>query len=119
MVKQYKRAERVGELIHQEIYRILLRQISDPRLKQLTITKVKLSDDLRCARVYVTMMGDEEQISQTLLGLDKAKRFIRRELGHSLKLRCVPELIFKDDEAIAHGFHIDHVLQELKKKGEL
>ena len=119
MVGQYKRAKRVGELIHQEICRILLCQISDPRLKLLTITKIKLSDDLRCAKVYISALEDEEHLSQTMQGLNKAKSFIRGELGRNLKLRYTPELIFKLDESIAHGMHINQVLQELKRKGEL
>ncbi len=119
MARQYKRARRVGELIHQEICRILLRQIGDPRLKQLTITRIKLSDDLRCAKVYVSLLGDEDQISQAMQGLDKAKRFIRGELGRNLKLRYIPELTFENDESIAYGFHINEVLCELKGKGEL
>jgi ribosome-binding factor A len=119
MLGQYKRAERVGELIHHELCRILLRQVSDPRLKKVTVTRIKLSNDLRCAKIYVSVMEDEEQVSQTMQGLNKAKRFIRRALGRHLELRYTPELIFRRDDSIAYGMHIDQVLQELKAKGEL
>lgn len=119
MAEQYRRADRVAELIHQEMCRILLRQIGDPRLRQVTITRIRLSADLRCAKIYVSMLGDEEQISQTLKGLERAKRFIRGELGRNLKLRYTPELIFKWDGSLADSIHISQVLEELKGRGEL
>jgi ribosome-binding factor A len=116
---QYRRTERVGELIHQEMCRILLRQIGDPRLKQVTVTRIRLSNDLRCAKIYVSILGDEEQISRTMSGLKRAKRFIRGELGRNLRLRYTPELIFKWDDSLAYSIHINQVLQELRRKGEL
>jgi ribosome-binding factor A len=119
MAGQRKRAERVGELIHHEICRILLHEVHDPRLTGLTITEIKLSNDLCCAKIYVSSLEDDEQATHTMASLNKAKRFIRGELGRNLKLRYTPELIFIRDESIAHGIHISQVLDELKQKGEL
>ncbi len=116
MFGQKKRSERVGELIHHELSQILIRKVADPRLAGLTVTKIKLSSDLRCAKIYVCLMGDEEKATNALEGLNKAKGFIRGELGRNIKLRYIPELIFKWDDSVDYGFHIDHIIDEIKNQ---
>ncbi len=113
----YTRSERVAELIHREVARIILQQVNDPRLQSLTVTQVKLSPDLRVANVFVSSMGNEAQ-EQALQGLGRAHNFIRRELGHNLKLRYTPQIVFKWDDSVEYSLHITEVLTGLKKDNE-
>jgi ribosome-binding factor A len=94
---------------------LLLRQLHDPRIGFTTVTAVKMSPDLRFARVYVSVYGDAEARKKTLQGLHAATGFIRKELGHQLKLRYTPEIVFEYDESVEYGAHIEEVIQQLKK----
>jgi ribosome-binding factor A len=107
-----QRTYRVGELIQQEISAIILRGLRDPRVGFVTITSVDVTSDLRYAKVYFTVMGEDSDASETQQGLDSAVPFLRRELGKRLKLRHVPELVFKYDTSISYGNHIESLLKE-------
>lgn len=111
----YKRADRVGDLIRTELADILLRKIKDPRAGAgfVTITDVKVSDDLKHARVLVSIYGDEDARKETLKGLMSAKHFIRAELGKRLKMRSTPELSFYFDESIERGADMLDKLRKL------
>jgi ribosome-binding factor A len=114
----FKRADRVADLIRMEIADILLRQIGDPRLKKVTVTDVKVTDDLRLAKLYFVEMGENILGDDTKEGLAKAAGYLRRELGKRLQLRHVPELMFLHDESFAYGDRIERLLagiQEEKK----
>lgn len=111
----YSRRQRVSELILREISQILLRQISDPRLQNVTINKVNLSSDLRVAKVFVSNLPQGEDKEQILGTLYKARNFIRGELGHHLKLRFTPEIVFKWDDSAAYSVHISEMLDSLDK----
>jgi ribosome-binding factor A len=113
----FKRADRVADLIRTEISDILLRQIRDPRIHTVTITGVKVTDDLRLAKIYFVELAQEVIHAETLQGLEKAKGFMRRELGKRLQLRVVPDLIFKEDSSFAHGTRIERLLTELRREG--
>ena len=117
MLKRFKRSERVAELLHKEISNILLLEIKDPRIQDITLTHIQLSDDLKHAKIYVSVIGDEKKKSNTLAGLLCAKGFIRRELGSRLRLKYLPELVFMIDRSIEHGVHIFELLEEIKKNG--
>lgn len=111
----FKRSERVGELMLEEISTLLLREIKDPRIGFVTLTRVQVSDDLRYAKVFVSILGTlEQEQSQTLQGLQSAAKFMRRELGRRLRLKYVPELTFHLDKSIEYGVHIAKVLEEIK-----
>ncbi|MDD5711334.1 MAG: 30S ribosome-binding factor RbfA [Smithellaceae bacterium] len=110
---EFKRADRVADLIRTELAEILLKEVRDPRISSLTITGVKLSDDLRVARVYIVEMGKDSLDEQTAAGLKKATGFLRRELGKRLMLRHVPEIIFTLDRSFAYGSRIDRLLNEI------
>ncbi len=112
----YKRAERVGELIHREICRILLEQVKDPRINALTVTRIELSKDLQVAKVFVSLIGDDRQKTAAMRGLESAKKYIRRELGQNLELRYTPELIFRYDESLAYSQHMQEVIEQLKQQ---
>ncbi len=99
-MKTYKRAERVKHVIQEELSRILQRDVKDPCVKFVTVTNVKLTDDLREARVLISIMGEEQDRESVLSGLQRATGYIRRELGHRLKLKYTPAIIFAFDESL-------------------
>ena len=109
----FKRAQKVGELILEEVSNILLREIQDPRIGFVTITHVKVSDDLRYAKVFVSVMGEEEEKKNSLEGLQSASGFIRKKLGARLQLRCVPELVFSLDDSMEKSAKILTILSKL------
>jgi len=98
-MKTYKRAERVKHVIQQELSRILQHDVKDPRVKFVTVTNVKLTDDLREARVLISIMGEEQDRESVLSGLQRATGYIRRELGQRLKLKYTPAILFAFDES--------------------
>ncbi len=107
-----QRTYRVAEQIQKEISEIMLRGLRDPRVGFVTITSVDVSSDLRHAKIFFTVMGEEADAEKTQQGLDSAVPFLRRELGKRMKLRHVPELVFKYDTSIAYGSHIEALLKE-------
>lgn len=113
----FKRADRVADLIKIEISDILLKQVRDPRVGAITITGVKVTDDLRLAKVYFVEMARETIHAETLAGLEKATGFLKRELGKRLQLRFVPDLIFKADKSFAYGGRIERLLAEIRQEG--
>ncbi|QKG84559.1 30S ribosome-binding factor RbfA [Kroppenstedtia pulmonis] len=109
------RASRVGEQVKKELSHVLQHEMKDPRIGFVTITAVEMSGDLQQAKVFISVLGDEEQKRQTLDGLDKAKGYLRTEVGRRIHLRHTPELIFKFDESIEHGQHISKLLEEVNR----
>lgn len=107
------RSSRIGELLQTEVADLLLRQLKDPRLRMATVSRVEVSADLRHACIYISHMGSEEEQKAALEGFRRAAGFIRGQLGRQLKLRYVPELVFKLDTAIAYGVRISRLLHEL------
>jgi ribosome-binding factor A len=108
-----RRQRQVAELLHQEISLLLQRQVRDPRLGFVTVTDVDVTPDLRLATVYVSVMGGDDEVKQTLDGLKSATGFFRRELGSTLSLRFMPELSFRLDKSLEQGLHIDQLLDSL------
>ncbi|WP_085992375.1 30S ribosome-binding factor RbfA [Oceanobacillus senegalensis] len=109
------RANRVSEQMKKELGEIFTRKIKDPRVGFVTVTDVEVTGDLQQAKVYISVLGDEKQKKDTLLGLTKAKGFIRSEIGKRIRLRKTPELTFEFDEAYAYGNHIETILRDLNK----
>ena len=109
----YKRSDRLGELILAEISDLIVREIKDPRIGFVTFTRVDMSDDLRYAKVFVSVIGAPPEKSQTLQGLASATAYIRRHLGKTLRLRYTPELTFLLDESLEHGAKIAQLLRQL------
>ena len=89
----FKRADRVAELIRAEMADIIIREVKDPRLHSITITSVKISDDLRNAKIYFVEMGKDECSDEIKAGLTQAAGFIRRELGKRMQLRSYRNLL--------------------------
>lgn len=114
----YKRSDRVADLIHKEIADLVFRRVKDPRLANITISGVKVSPDLKHARIYYCLMGmtpAEEVKNNAAAGLEKAKGFIRQELGRRLRLRYIPQLDFEYDTSFEYGDKIERLLRELHK----
>ena len=109
----FKRADRVADLIRAEISDIFLRRIRDPRIGALTITGVEVAEDLRTAKIFFVEMGKDMFDPETQKGLEQARSFIKRELGKRLQLRYVPEIFFIPDESFAYGSRIDRLLAEI------
>lgn len=111
------RPERVGQQIQAALGELLARgMLRDPRIGFITITGVKVSPDLRVARVYYSMIGSEAEKQATQEGLDAAKGFLRREVTSRVKLRSSPELYFSFDESVGEGDKIERLLKEVKEK---
>lgn len=98
-MKTYKRADRVKHLLQQEISTILQQDVKDPRVNFVTVTNVKLTDDLREARIFISTLGSDDERKRLLDGLQRATPFIRGELGRRLRLKYTPSLTFTVDES--------------------
>ena len=117
-MNSFKRADRVADLVKMEISDLLLKQVRDPRIGSVTITGVKVTDDLRTARVFFVELGKDQCSEDVRAGLGKAAGFLRRELGRRLRLRCVPELFFAYDPSFAYGNRIERLLSEIHREEE-
>ncbi len=106
------RPERVGHMVQQLLAEMFARGMRDPRIGFVTITSVKMSPDLREARVYWTVHGSDQR-EHTAKGLENARGFLRREIGLHLKLRLTPELYFTYDEAIDRGERIEQLIRQV------
>jgi ribosome-binding factor A len=104
----------VGGLLRDEICRVVQRVVQDPRVRGVTFTNVKLSRDLRYARVYYSVIGDRQRQEQAREGLLSASGVIRREVGRHLQLRFVPEIAFFFDGSLGHAEHIENLLREIE-----
>lgn len=111
------RTQRVESLIKQEISRILLRELSDPRIGFATITRVEVSKDIKFAKIYYSVLGSEEEKKKTQIGLKSATGFIKKIIGERLKLRFTPEIVFEPDEALSKSLEVNRLLDELEQKG--
>jgi ribosome-binding factor A len=109
-----RRLQRLGGLFQEELSELLLREVKDPRLTRLvSITRVVISPDLRHARVYVSVMGSEEEKVSTLEGLTAAAPFLRRKLNNRVTLRRIPELSFRRDDSLEQGARVLDLLKHL------
>ena len=113
---QGSRASRVGDQIQAELASLLTREVHDPGIGFLTITRVAVSPDLQQARVYYTTIGDEKAKRESARAIDRATPFLRRQVGQRLRLKRVPELAFFYDESIERGDRVERILQELQSE---
>jgi ribosome-binding factor A len=111
-----RRQRQVAELLHEEISQLIQHDTRDPRLGFVTVTGVDVSPDLRIARVYVTVLGDQADVQNTLKGLASATGYFRHKMRQSLSLRYIPELNFKLDKSLEHGLRIENLLDTLKEE---
>ena len=109
----FKRADRVSGLIQEELSQVLLREVKDPRLHEVVITAVRLSADLRHARVLFTASARPGGVEEVLSGLQSAAGFLRGRLGRALRLRYAPELTFEADDSIERSLHVAALLKQI------
>lgn len=109
------RADRIAEQMKKELTDIISRKLKDPRIGFVTITDVEVSGDLQMAKVYISVLGDEAAAENSLKGLERAKGFIRSEIGSRIRLRIVPEIHFEMDASIAYGNRIEDLLRNLNR----
>lgn len=113
------RNSRIGEQMKKELSQIIQREIKDPRIGFVTVTGVEVTGDLQQAKVFISVMGSDEQKENSVKALQKAKGFIRSEVGRKIQLRHTPDLIFKMDESIEYGSKIENLLNDIKKETDL
>jgi ribosome-binding factor A len=107
------RQERTAEQIRMILSDLLNREVSDPRLQDLTVTRVEVDRELQVANVYLNALGDESRQSEVMKALDKAGGFLRYELAQRMSVRTVPELRFHWDPTLAYADEVDRILKEL------
>ena len=111
---QGSRPDRVGEEIRKELAQLLSREVHDPGIGLITLTRVKVSPDLQLARAYYTLMGDEKAREETDKALTRALPFLRRMIGARIRLRRVPELRFEFDRSVENQDRIERILLDLQ-----
>jgi ribosome-binding factor A len=110
MPREFPRTRRVGEQMQRELAGILHEELKDPRLGMISISGVEVSRDLAHARVYISVLGGEEDASETIKVLNKAAGFLRHQLGQRMRLRAVPQMRFLYDESLAEGARMDALI---------
>jgi ribosome-binding factor A len=110
---QGSRPERVADQIRAEVTTMIARELHDPGVGFVTVTRVQVSPDLQHARVYYTSLGDAEARKNTARALERASGFMRRHIGQRLRLRRAPEVHFHFDESIGHQDRVEQLLNEI------
>lgn len=114
-----ERITRISEEIKREISSLIQNELKDPRLPKLvSVTSVNVTKDLKYAKVYVSVLGSEEDKKNAIEALRSAGGFIRREVGHRMQIRHTPELHFEIDNSIEHGAYISRLINETMKDGQ-
>jgi ribosome-binding factor A len=112
------RVNRVGEQIKKEVSDIIRNELKDPRIGFVTVTDVEVSGDLQHARIFVSVLGSEEQRNETLQALERATGFIRSEIGKRIRLRLTPEITFHLDTSMDYSEKIMEKLREIQGGSE-
>ncbi len=114
----YKRTDRVNALLQRELGTLISEELGDPRIAFATVTAVETTPDLRSARVFVSVLGDEEAARSTMRALHDATPYLRRAIGERTELRFVPELAFVPDTSAARAVRIAGLLREAREQEE-
>ncbi len=109
-----RRREKVGDLLRDEVSQIIQQEMSDPRLGFVSITRVELSPDLKYAKMFVSVMGSEEERASSLVALNNAAGFIRRQLAPRLSMRSIPSVSFRLDRSMEHAEAVARILHDLE-----
>lgn len=111
---QYKRKDRVGDQIRKEVSQIIQRELKDPGIGFVTITDVELSDDLRNAKIFFSVLGDEKKKLDSTQALERAVSFVQHEIGRKMRLKYIPKIRFIYDHSLEKGARIEKTLKELR-----
>jgi ribosome-binding factor A len=114
---EYKRADRISELLKHELSEIILKEAKDPGIGEVTITRVKVSNDLRSATVYFGVLDRTTEVDQVEEGLQRAGSYMHRLLGKRLRLKHIPKLTFIFDRNLDYSFKISRILSEIDEDG--
>lgn len=113
------RNKRISEEIRKVISELLLRGLKDPRISKFTsVTDVKTTNDLRFAYIYISVYDPNANRAETVAALNRAKGFIRNEMGRMVDLRYTPEPIFREDDTVENALHIQKILNKVKERDE-
>lgn len=113
----YNRTRRIGEEIRKIVSTMLITGIKDPRINSMvSVTDVEVTNDLSYAYIYVSILGGDEE--STLQGLSSAESYIRREIGRSIKIRHIPQIIFKVDDSLLKGMYMDSLIKKINEKDQ-
>jgi ribosome-binding factor A len=113
-VKQFPRSSRLNDQLREEIAKLLESEAKDPRIGFVTISEVEVAQDLKTAKVFYTVYGDDKAKRDTEVGLRHVAGFIRKRLGEMLRIRSIPELRFIFDEGLERGTRVLQLLNELE-----
>lgn len=111
------RQRRVADLIQQQLAELLQRDAQDPRFEQVSITAVDISPDLKHARVYFSVLGDDADVQEISHAFEKAAGYLRKELAARVQLRYMPDLLFSFDNSLSEGEHIERLLRQIAEDG--
>lgn len=109
------RAEKIQELIKQEVSKIILNDLKNPNIGFVTVTQVEVTNDLRHAKIWLSLYGKEEEQAKTLQALERSLGFIRNEIGKRIRLKFVPELALLTDSSLEYSSHIQKILLQIKE----
>jgi len=113
-----RRTRQVGELLKEELDDIIRREVKDPRIGFFSITNVEVPSDLRTARVYVSVLGSDDERRATIEALDSASGYVRHILKPRLRMRQIPVLEFRDDRSMEYAQQISQTLREIRERDE-
>ncbi|QOV18302.1 30S ribosome-binding factor RbfA [Blautia liquoris] len=107
---------RINQEVQKELSQIIRKEIKDPRIAMMTsVTKVEVAPDLKTCKAYISVLGDDQAKSDTILGLRNAEGYIRRLLAKNVNLRNTPEIIFVLDESIEYGVNMSKLIDDINK----
>lgn len=115
-----QRSERISDEFQRALSEAI-RTLKDPRVHEamVSVTRCEVTGDLRYAKAYISVFGDEQQKKDVMRGLKSAGGYLRRECASKIRMRYAPEIVFTLDDSITHGAHINDVLHELEREGKL
>ncbi len=111
-----ERMDRVNQQFKREVSQIIHRDLADPRLRFVTVTRADVSRDLQNAKIYFTALGDEQQVQEAQKGLESARGMIRRLIGQRIKMRYTPDIAFAYDKSVGFQSSIEETIAEIKNE---
>ena len=110
------RSRRVADLVREVVSDVILHRLRDPRIGPVTVTEVRLSSDLRHARVFVSSLGDSGARDASVEALNHAAPYLRRAVGRKIRLKYLPELTFVADASLERGEHLEGLMREIRRE---